>query len=161
MGDPRRFDKFADVIFSEFGALTSAPVADVAGGKGGLQGALRARGFSDITSWDKRQKYAGPRRCYHYGYFDFRSAPRSYGLVVGMHPDEGTDHIVCYAIKHRVPFAVCPCCVKPSATKYPAEREYRRWCDFLAATAEYGNFRLRRFDMRMHGCAHVILGRPR
>lgn len=159
MGDPRRFDLFADVVAREFPRALS--VADVAGGKGGLQAALRARGFTCIESWDKRKKYAGPRGCYRYGYFDYRSAPTNYGLVVGMHPDEGTDHVIAYAIRHRRPFAVCPCCVKPSATRYPGRRDYRPWCDFLDAMARSGGFKTQRFDLRISGCSHVILGTPR
>ena len=44
MGDPRRFSLFADVIAANF--PSNLPVADVAGGKGYLQVALRQRGMT-------------------------------------------------------------------------------------------------------------------
>jgi len=157
MGDSRRFSAFADLIERNF-APTLA-VADIAGGKGHLQAKLRKRGFGNVVSWDRRPKYAGPRRCYHFGLFDFRSAPRGYDLVVGMHPDEATDHIVMYAAKHRIPFAVCPCCVKPSATRYEGYR-YEHWLQHLASLAEAARFRVTEAGLPISGRSAVLIGWP-
>jgi hypothetical protein len=160
MGDSRRFSQFAEVIANNWPA--SHFVADVAGGKGLLQAALRRRSFTNIVSWDKRHKYAkGNRaRMYRYGLFDYRSAPRDYDLVVGMHPDQGTDHIVSYAVKHRKPFAVCPCCVLPSAQPYGGTAGYAQWCDHLIRMAESARFDVNVTLLPMTGRNVVIVGRP-
>ncbi|MDI3467824.1 MAG: hypothetical protein OJF50_006645 [Nitrospira sp.] len=46
MGDPRRFHAFAEVIVKHL--HPSMAIADVAGGKGYLQAALRERGFRSM-----------------------------------------------------------------------------------------------------------------
>ena len=60
MGDPRRFDLMARLV-----ALRQRPrrVVDVAGGRGGLQAALRRLGFKDVVSVDVRPQYAKGRVC--------------------------------------------------------------------------------------------------
>ena len=137
MGDTSRFRLMADVIVERI--LPSTTIADVASGKGQLQAQLFLRGFKNIVFWDTRGRNAGPRRNYHHGLFDYRSAPRGYQTVIGMHPDAGTDHIVCYVTKHRVPFIVCPCCVLPSASKFEAIG-YSGWVDHLAKLATDKDF---------------------
>lgn len=159
MGDARRFDVFADMIAARI-PHRSAPVADVAGGKGFLQAALRRRGFSEVISWDKRRTTAKGRPGYRHALFDYRTAPDSYGLVVGMHPDGGTDHIIRYACKHRVPFVVCPCCVVPSAEPYHGPRRYSAWVAHLARMAEGRGFRVEDISLRMTGCNVALIGFP-
>lgn len=161
MGDSRRFSLFADLIASNWPA--SRFVCDVAGGKGYLQAALYGHGFRNVISWDKRPKYSKGLRAkhYRYGYFDYRSAPIDYELVVGMHPDQGTDHIVSYAVKHRVPFAICPCCILPSAQAYfYPSNSYKHWCDHLAGLAERAGFRVTATSLPMAGRNEVLLGWP-
>jgi hypothetical protein len=55
--------------------------------------------------------------------------------VVGLHPDEATEAIVDFAVRHRKPFAVVPCCVFSS--KFPgralASGEPVVTCDQLIA----------------------------
>jgi hypothetical protein len=157
MGDSRRFDLFADFIGRNF--RCDSVMAEVASGNGKLHGALRKRGFSEITSWDKRARNAGPRRMFRYGYFDHRNAPRGYELVVGMHPDNATDEIVSYATKHRVPFCICPCCVLPSAVPYQGYR-YAHWIDHLIGLAERAKFRTVTTTLPMSGRNIVIAGWP-
>lgn len=157
MGDNKRFDLFGDFIARNFSS--GVAVAEVASGNGKLYGALRARGFANITGWDKRRRNAGPRRIFQYGHFDYRNAPRGFGLVLGMHPDQGTDHILGYAIKHRVPFAVCPCCVLPSAFKYQGYR-YEHWINHLRGMAECAGFRTVETALPMKGRNIVIAGWP-
>lgn len=160
MGDRRRFDLFADVIARNFPGMRSAPVADVAGGKGYLQMALRQRGWSDITSWDKRKGYSKGRAFYRYGHFIHDRAPGHYGLVIGMHPDGGTDQIIEYAIRRRVPFAVCPCCAIPTARPFWAKNDYPEWCAHLIAMAERGGMDVMRTELPMAGRRLVLIGRP-
>ena len=157
MGDPRRFDLFSDFVAKKF--CCDVPVVEVASGNGKLHGALRRRGFSDLVGFDKRHRNAGPRRIFRYGHFNCHNAERGYGLVVGMHPDQGTDHIIGYAGKHRVPFAVCPCCVLPSAFPYQGYR-YEHWIDHLVKLAEGFKMRVEVSNLPMTGRNIVIAGWP-
>lgn len=159
MGDSRRHAVFADAIARQFPALAEAPAADVAGGRGGLQAEMRRRGFTDVVSWDVRRHYAKARRFYRYGRFDHRNAPRDYRLVVGMHPDGATDEIVAYAVKHRVPFAVCPCCVLPTATRFDGVG-YAAWIAHLARVAEAGRMRVDEIALPITGRNIALVGRP-
>jgi hypothetical protein len=158
MGDSKRFRLFAEMI-TQFFPERDASIADVASGKGQLQAILRQSGYRDIVSWDKRHRNAKTRRGYHYGHFDYRSAPRGYELVIGMHPDEGTDHIIQYACKHRTPFIVCPCCVKPSASTFQAIG-YDGWMGHLIGLAEAGRMAVDVISLPMEGRKEVIIGRP-
>lgn len=125
MGDVRRFDLFAKVIAK--GINKEARIADVAGGKGYLQLALKERGFRDITTWDKRSRAKIKIR---YDYFR-HDIEEDYDAVVALHPDEGTDHAILYAKKRGIPAIICPCCVKPSAVPYWGSRNYSQWLDHL------------------------------
>jgi hypothetical protein len=160
MGDPRRFDLFATEIAKRF-PDQKLNVVDVAGGKGYLLMSLYQRGYRNVTTWDKRHKNAKDRPGYRYGYFDCCNAPPDYDLVVGMHPDQGTDHIIMYAVKHRVPFLVCPCCVMPSAAEYGGRQSnYTDWMRHLVGVAKRGRMRVEVFPLRMTGRQQVIFGWP-
>ena len=58
-------------------------------------------------------------------------------IVVGMHPDGAAGPLVKYALKHRKPFALVPCCVY--ARDFPARKlasgvlvqSYRHLIDYL------------------------------
>ena len=164
MGGRRRFDLFADLILRQFPATANAaaalPIADIAGGKGQLRAAFQSRGIHNITTWDKRRSVPAHKPGFRRAWFDHRTAPNDYGLVLGMHPDEGTDHIVLFAAKNRVPFAVCPCCVKPSAAPFHGEREYEAWCRHVAGLARAGGMRVDVLRLAMKGCSNVVIGRP-
>ncbi len=160
MGDRSRFRMFADAIEEQFPLGKGLKIADVASGKGALQAALRERGFADVTSWDVRHRNAKTRRGYRYGMFDHRNAPRGYGLVVGMHPDGATDEIIAYACKHKVPFAVCPCCIIESATAFWGAHKFSAWVDHLCLFAEKRGMHVDTFDLNMAGRSTVIVGRP-
>lgn len=136
MGDKRRFREFAALIAARF-PDRSARVADVAGGKGHLQAALRELGYTSIVSFDKRPGMAKPHRrsFYRYQWFSFNRNAGEFDLVAAMHPDEGTDHAVLYAVKNRVPFVVCPCCVRPSATCFWDQKSFLGWVRHLTALA--------------------------
>lgn len=160
MGDRRRFDLFAHLIDRNFPSYRSRPLVDVASGKGYLQAALRQHGFENIVSWDKRPRNGKPRRCYRYGYFDWKSAPRDYQLVVAMHPDEGTDHAIMYAAKHRLPFIICPCCAKPDAVPYSGKTHWQAWNKHLMHLARTKNMDVQLVELSMQGRNVVMIGRP-
>jgi hypothetical protein len=157
MGDTARFRLMADLVAERIPAATR--VADVASGKGQLQAELYRRGFRNVVSWDIRRVCAGPRRNYVYGRFDHRSAPRCYEAVLGMHPDAATDQIVAYAVRRRLPFIVCPCCVLPSATRFQGVG-YGAWIDHLVAMARRGRMTVEALSLPMSGRNIVLVGKP-
>lgn len=154
MGDPNRFRAFADLIVSTY-PDRSLRIADVASGKGLLRAELFQRGYRRVESWDVRKRNATGRPGYVYGLFDYRTAP-AYDLVLGMHPDGGTDQVVKYGCTRRVPFAVCPCCVIPTATEFAGD--YDGWMGHLAKTATEGGLRVSGTDLGIQGRSRVLVG---
>ena len=151
MGDPKRFDLFAGLVSSR--APKAAQIADVAGGKGYLRAAMGDRGFSRVTTWDKRASKIPGNQVYRY--FDWATAPK-YDLVVGMHPDEATDHIICYAGKHRVPAFICPCCVKPSAVTFWGGYKFKHWTTHLLQLIKERDLKYELHHLPMQGKNLVI-----
>ena len=71
--------------------------------------------------------------------------------VVGMHPDGATRVIIEYAAKHRLPFAVVPCC---SDNGMP----YNPWMRHLAELGREQGLVVDEAQLPMDGRARVILG---
>lgn len=161
MGDPTRFRLFAGLISERFPQHSRLPIADVAAGKGYLKAELYRRGFSRVTAWDRRHKLAKPRPGQRYQLFNHRLAPDTYRLVIGMHPDEATDQIVLYAIRHRVPFVVCPCCILPTGALYSGPPHvFDRWFAHLVELARGGGLRPEVLQLPMKGKSRVLIGTP-
>jgi len=163
MGDKRRFNVFADLITEKFPSYQDARIADVAGGKGYLQMALRQRGYTNIMSFDKRKKYSNRSTkrlgMYRWGWFDCRKHSREFDLVVGMHPDGGTDHIIEYGRINNTPFAVCPCCAIPSAAQYwGSHSNYREWMEHLEKLARNAAETMEVIHLPINGRSIVIIG---
>jgi len=156
MGDSRRFSLMADLV-RQYVPRRDTLIADVAGGGGGLQAALRGLGYRNVLSIDRRQKYASGRSGYRYGLFNYKYSD-TFGLVVGMHPDEATDHIVLYGRERNIPWIVCPCCVRPSAASYGDGRnDYHRWIAHLRALGG-GSTKVVTVNLPMTGRGIVLLG---
>lgn len=148
MADKRRFDLFDDLIVQRFPEARS--VFDVAGGMGKLNEALVARGRSCLT-FDRRHKHLPV----DYALRDFTlDEPCTAGVVVGLHADGATRVIIEYAAKHRVPFAVVPCC---SDNSMP----YNPWMRHLAELAKGLGLEVEEVALPMEGRARVLVGRPR
>ena len=157
MGDPRRFHLFANVI-ADLLPRTSR-VADVAGGRGILQSALRERGFSDITSWDRRRRTSYNRTGHRWGYFSVE-IPDTYDAIVAMHPDESTDHCILFAGRHQIPDVICPCCVRPSARAFWDRATYDNWCAHLERLAQAAQLQVRWEQLPMNGRNDVMILTP-
>lgn len=156
MGDPRRFDLFSSLIRERF--QNNLKVADVAGGKGYLQLSLREKGFNDVVTFDQRNvRVSG----IDYRYQLFNSKIKDvYDILVGMHTDEASDWIIVEACRRRIPFVICPCCIKPSAVAFWNKHTYKNWSDHLCKLAESHNFGVTRSILRMNGRNEVLLGLP-
>lgn len=147
MADKRRFDLFADLLVQRF--PEARRVFDVAGGMGRLNEALVARGRSCLT-FDRRHKHLPVE----YAERDFTlEEPCAADLVVGLHADGATRVIIEYAAKHRVPFAVVPCC---SDNSMP----YKPWMRHLAELGRSLGFTVEEVSLEMEGRARVLVGQP-
>lgn len=157
MGDARRFDVFANFIHSNF--PNCKKIADIAGGKGYLQVALRNRGY-DVITFDKRKgrKNRPGKFEFQYRYFD-SSVKEDFDLMVGMHPDEATDVIIVEAAKRNIPFAIVPCCVMPNAIPYWGQRSYKQWIEHLKKSAQKLGYQVYEKQLKMNGCNLVLYGR--
>lgn len=144
MADKQRFDLFADLLVQRF--PTARRVFDVAGGMGKLNEALVARGRSCLT-FDRRHKHLPVE----YALRDFTlDEPCTADLVVGLHADGATRLIIEYAARHRVPFAVVPCC---SDNSMP----YNPWMRHLAELASALGLSTAEVTLPMAGRARVLL----
>jgi len=149
LADKRRFELFARLIAERFPG--AGPVYDVAGGMGRLNEELSRLGIPAVT-YDARHKHL-PGVEFEQRRFSL-DEPCRCRAVVGMHPDGATRLIIEYAAKHRVPFAVVPCC---SDNGLP----YRSWMKHLAELAARIGFDVEEAQLPMEGRARVLLGRPR
>ncbi len=147
MADKRRFALFAELVVERFPAARR--VFDIAGGMGQLNVELTSRG-RDILTFDSRHKH-----------LPVRFAERRFGLeepcecdlVIGLHPDGATRVIIEYAVRHRVPFAVVPCCSDNGMS-------YKPWMRHLAELAAAGGLRVEERTLAMTGRARVLVGSP-
>ncbi len=149
MADKRRFELFARLLAERF--PSAGLVYDVAGGMGRLNAELGRLGMKAVT-FDARPKHL-PGLEFAERRFSL-AEPCRCGLVAGMHPDGATRAIIEYAAKHRLPFAVVPCC---SDNGLP----YRSWMRHLAELAAGAGFEVEEAQLAMEGRARVLIGRPR
>lgn len=146
MADKRRFDLFADLLVETFPQATR--VYDVAGGMGKLNASLTTKGRT-CTTFDLRHK----RLPVEYAERLFTlEEPCNADLVVGLHADGATRVVIEYAARHRVCFAVVPCC---SDNGMP----YKPWMRHLTELAKSLGFpSVREVALPMEGRARVVLG---
>ena len=148
MADKRRFELFASLIAERFPAAPR--VFDIAGGQGKLNEALTKLGRT-VTTFDLRHKHLPVRYAQRIFTLD---EPCECDALVGMHPDGATRVIIEYGAKHRLPFAIVPCC---SDNSMP----YNPWMRYLAQLArEHGFGTVEEVTLPMEGRARVILGVP-
>ncbi len=156
MGDSRRFDIFAKFIARNFNKHMR--VADIAGGKGYLNLALRQAGFENVITFDIRnvrvRKVDYKRRLFN------NSIKEEFDLLVGLHPDEATDHIIMEAAKRKIPFVIVPCCVKPDAATYWGSKSSERdWLKHLTKLAEKQGFEVIELTLKINGKNKVLMGK--
>lgn len=156
MGDIRRFDLFANLISKHI--PKSCNIADISGGKGYLQLALKEHGYKNITSFDKRYNRIKNSN-YKYGYFDY-SKYHEFSGIVAMHPDEGTDHAVMYCIKNKCVGLICPCCVKPHATHLLLHHNFNNWKKHLTQLVEKAGMEAIWTKLKMTGKNEVLIIKP-
>lgn len=146
MADKRRFEFFAQFLVRQFPA---SRIFDIAGGMGRLNEALTSLG-KQVTTFDVRHKRLNVR--YAERIFTLEE-PCEAELVVGMHPDGATRLILEYASRHRIPFAVVPCC---SDNGMP----YNPWMKHLRGVGQDAGFQVEEALLPMQGRARVLWGVP-
>lgn len=147
MADKRRFELFARYLVERFDAPR---IFDVAGGMGRLNEALTRLGRT-VTTFDQRHKHLPVR--YELRRFTL-DEPCACDLLVGMHPDGATRVMIEYAARHRLPFAVVPCCSDNGTS-------YKPWVRHLVELArERGFARVEEHLLPMEGRARVVAGWP-
>ncbi|MFL5321811.1 MAG: hypothetical protein ACJ790_19265, partial [Myxococcaceae bacterium] len=144
MADKRRFELFAKLLAEKF--PSAHRVFDVAGGMGKLNEALTSLGRT-VTTYDLRHKHLAVGYAQRPFTLD---EPCEADLVVGMHPDGATRLIIEYAAKHRIPFAVVPCC---SDNGMP----FNSWRKHLAELGRTLGFEVSEHQLPMEGRATVVL----
>jgi hypothetical protein len=162
MGDKRRFKEMAKAIRLEFPPDRYHRVGDIAGGRGHLQTALRDAGFKEVVTFDKRPVRAAKTRYFNRLFTLEERTPLD--LLVALHPDEATDVTIAAAIKRGVPFAVCPCCIKPTVLKPSfgsTKISYRTWIHRLRQFAEKEGFSTVTKYLKISGKNCLIIGKPR
>jgi hypothetical protein len=146
MADKRRFDLFARFLTQQF--AYQRRFYDVAGGMGMLNQALTMLG-RQVTTFDVRAKHLPVS--YAERAFTLEE-PCDAEVVVGMHADGATRLIIEYAARHRIGFAVVPCC---SDNGMP----YRPWMRHLTELAKNLTFaEVGESTLDMGGRARVIWG---
>lgn len=153
VGDSRRALVFADWVLRQF--PRAKRVADIAGGSGELATWLTRCGY-EVTTFDLRPTRKLPCRAVRCDVSDLHFKPGQFDLVVGMHPDGATWHVIRLASEAGVPFAVVPCCAIPP----PGMKWYGRWPQWLATQAGQFGFETWTTELHMGGEHTVIKGWP-
>lgn len=157
MGDSRRFHLFAQFIARNFPSKEFLNVADVAGGKGHLNAALKPFGYKTIT-FDKARKQIH-RAHYQRRFFDAH-VKEQFDLLVGMHPDGATDIIILEASKRGIPFAIVPCCAINNVSGYfGSKNKFNDWVAHLRRFAIKLGFKVDEGLLPMNGKNLILIGR--
>lgn len=157
MGDDNRGLVFARFIVKNFPEAKC--ILDVASGKGQVARKL-ANKKCYVIAVEVHPRFEGRSHKlirYYKDWFTSESNIEPPDLIVGMHPDEATSEIVLYAIKHRIPFAIVPCCVKG---KHSENLRYQGWLNKLKSLARQSGFSVYESQLRMNGKNIAIVGKP-
>lgn len=151
MGDKRRFNVLADFIAERVPRM--ARIADIAAGKGHLSLALRERGFLNVVAFEPAPRGATsavahlPLRAQP---FDMDDA-QDFDVLVGLHPDQATEEIVCGAGRHDVRMFLLPCCIKPTRSVMWQPHNSRGWIEHLLLLAHKHGLRPERTSLPING----------
>jgi hypothetical protein len=148
VADLRRFELFARFIAERF--PHARRVFDVAGGMGRLNEELTKLG-REVTTFDVRHKRLPVRYAERLFTLD---EPCEADVVVGLHSDGATQLCIDYAAKHRIGFAVVPCCSE-NGTSYNPWRKH-----LLAHARGLGFAEVGEHLLEMRGRAAVVWGTP-
>jgi hypothetical protein len=162
VGDKRRFDLFAKFIANLVPPADRLlmRVADVAAGKGALTWALRQHGFLNIVPFEPAPRRGGHVTRLGMQVRNFTSElAKGFDLIVGMHPDGATDHILDGAARYGALAVISPCCVRPSAWTYWGNKlSHKQWHEHLMAQSSKRGLELQAGRLKMTGANAVMWG---
>lgn len=135
-------------------------ILDVACGDGRLTVALsQVFPLANVIGVDPKPRGNKRRIRFLRGKFPERVKIRAYDLIVGMHPDEATWAIVQESCKHRITFAVVPCCLLHVPPSFPGGNMHH-WVQYIARYAETQSMKVVTAHLKMRGANQVIMGVP-
>jgi len=157
MGDNRRGKLFAEFIHDNFKSVNR--IADIADGN--LITAHNLLDYypnSEIIVFDPKiraRKNSNNIHCFKKCFYSTEKLKCD--LIIGMHPDEGTGEIIDFAILNRLPFIICPCCLKG---KYSQRVNGKHgWIKLLKTIAVNRNYSVTEKQLNMSGDNIVLMGR--
>ena len=145
----RMFAKFIDQRFPK------QPVADVAGGNGFVQQALRELEWDDVTTYDLKPRPNKNNRNLKMVKGKLPEQPKQ-TLIIGMHPDGATLEILNIATENDLSFVICPCCaIMPNGDKFKGGD----WRKFLRSKAiQKSKKTVQTHTMKFKGKNYIICG---
>ena len=113
-----RATMFCDWVLKNFDIPNSTvvPILDIAGGKGDVTEYFTNKGIASLIIDPRQCEHKLPQitKCFDDDFItnpDHSSLVKETPLVLGMHPDQATESIVDFALLHKKPFAIVPCCI--------------------------------------------------
>jgi hypothetical protein len=160
MGDNARGPIFANWLVRHFSPEDYPRVADLAGGKGKVSRELVRCGYKPVVFDCRKESQRGKqysRRKRNLEKEKFR--PKEFDLVVGMHPDAITWHVIRLASEAKANFAVVPCCIMfPYRKPTPEGFGFGQWLNWLKTEANKMGFEVSQFTLPIHGKNTVLMG---
>lgn len=162
MGDQRRTFVFSDFLADLFCPEKYPKIADVGGGNASGTMALIRKGYA-ATLFEERQLNRRGRRRLSRGVkftqcdiVEAHFTIGEYDLVIGMHPDGATWHIMRLAQEAHCPFVIVPCCkIPPNHLKVPRDLV---WSEWLVCEARRMCFSVNSYLLPIHGKNLAIVG---
>lgn len=159
MGDSKRNVVFSTFIKRQFRDVHN--IIDVAGGKGELARKLANKGFF-VTVIETHSRFTGRKHKnidYKRGLFSENYNKMNSEMIVGMHPDEATSEIIRYAGKHKLSYAVVPCCIVGKDSK--GIGDFEGWLKKLKTIALSQGLSAKEYKLKISGKNIVIFGNPK
>lgn len=156
MSDSKRNKVLAEFLQKQ--NLNPTSILDVAAGDGRLGACLSQQyPFAEVTAIDLKPRGNKGKIKWLKGKFPDRIDPSEFDLIVGMHPDEATWSIVEVCCRHRINFAVVPCCLLHTP-KFFQKGNMHTWSDFLFHYTQKHTKKASHNLLRMKGANHVVCG---
>jgi uncharacterized UPF0146 family protein len=157
MGDSKRGIEFSLFIKRSFPIDKYHNIADIAGGKKGVVAKELSKLGYKVTSFDVRKNKSLKKYDFkHKDVTKLKFKTKEYDLIVGMHPDEATWHIIRLAHESKTSFAVVPCCVHPPEK---VNVSHKNWIKYLQQKADNFGFKTQIISLPIYGSKEVLVGK--
>lgn len=159
MSSPRRFEITAINISKQF-PNREICIADIAGGKGYLNLALKEIGYNNVISFDKRSRHVHKNKInFQYRLFNIDMA-KDFDLLVGLHPDEATDLIIKAGSIYKKSFFIVPCCIMPNTVQFWDKYKFPVWIEHLKKySIKLGYNNIQEIQLKFDGRNIALVGK--